>query len=168
MRLHIPLADFATVQNSVVWIDLNLFFQSPFEKAFGLSPMFSVTNCHGPSSTDLLGTSACVSLQHTAGVQSQGQGLCKCSTLYKIIPIVYQFMLLPESYARFDILFNTMYHQTSASLPIKGFWDGEILRSWCLFPWLLVELGVFLSLHWLHVFSFLCVICSCLLHNSSY
>ena len=42
--------------------------------------------CHDQSSTDFLGTSACVSLQHAAGVESLGQGIGEYPTLYKIIP----------------------------------------------------------------------------------
>ena len=51
-----------------------------------VSSVFSYKqSCHDLSSTDLLGIGAHVSLQHTTGVASLGQGICEYPTLYKII-----------------------------------------------------------------------------------
>lgn len=51
-----------------------------------VSSVFSYKqSCRDLSSTDLLGTSAHVSLQHTTGVASLGQGICEYPTLYRII-----------------------------------------------------------------------------------
>lgn len=94
--------------------------------------------CPGPR---LVGARARVSLQDTAGVESLGQDVWKYPILYKIMPNVCRFPFLPESCARFCILFNTWYYQNSKCLQISELQDGcDLQWSWFVFPQLFMRL----------------------------
>lgn len=160
---------FATVQSLVVWIEHGLFIHSLSGKAFGLSPVFSITN-----------SAARTILAHLSWVQGYVflpstqlewnhwiQAYVNTQLFTKSCQIVYQFILLPESHARASW---STFSSTCSSIRLLHFCQRAV--RWQLIVVLICismiinKLSIFLFLYWPYMFPLLCNICSCLLSNS--
>lgn len=132
-----------------------------------VSSVFSYKqSCRDLSSTDLLGTSAHVSLQHTTGVASLGQSICEYPTLYKIILGCVPVYVLTRTVCK---ILHPLQHLLSSAvhiLPYQSDMRWQFIVILICSSLTIHENEHILHLYWPYVLPLLCDICSCLWPNS--
>lgn len=117
-----------------------------------VASVFNYEQCRGDlPGTCLLGASARVSLQYTAGVASLGQGVRDIQLFTKWCQITCQCFLLPESHESLDL--HHLQHLASSDVCIFA---NQRLTRWQLIV-MLICISMIIEIE--HLFVFLSAIC---------